>query len=96
MLMILMRIWPALVPLALYISWLLIKRRHARRNGLALPTFFSGPWLWVLGSAFALLAASFFYVGLSAPRDFGLSYQPAQLKNGKVIPPKLLKPESQP
>ncbi len=81
----LLKIWPALIPLALYMLWLMSQRRKAKKAGEALPTLLSGPWLPTLGVALLLATISLFYVGLSAEKNAGASYTPKKFENGKLI-----------
>lgn len=85
MLLFLLRVWPALVPIGLYLLWLSYLRRKAKKANEPLPALLSGPWLVTIAAALALMAASLFYIGLSAPKNAGISYQPKQFKNGKLI-----------
>jgi hypothetical protein len=81
----LLKIWPALLPVALYVLWLLLRRRKAKRAGEDLPTLLSGPWLQTLGVALLLATISLFYLGLSAEKNAGAAYTPKKFENGKLI-----------
>ena len=81
----LLKIWPALIPIALYLLWLTLRRRKAKRAEEPLPTVLSGPWLQTLGAALALAAISLFYLGLSAQNNAGVSYTPKKFENGQLI-----------
>lgn len=80
-----LKAWPALIPVAIYLIWLAIRRRKARRAGDTLPTLLSGPWITTLGVSLAVLAACLFYAGLSAEQNAGVSYQPKRFEDGKLI-----------
>ena len=83
--LLILRAWPALIPIALYLLWLAYRRRKAKNANEPLPTLLSGPWIATLCAALALFAASLFYLGLSAPKNAGVSYQPKQFKDGKLV-----------
>lgn len=83
--LILLKAWPALIPIILYVLWLGYRRRKARQNGEALPGFFSGPWALTFAASLALLATSLIFYGLQQPSDSGTSYRPAELIDGQLI-----------
>ena len=83
--LLILRAWPALIPVVLYLVWLAYRRRKAKNAGEPLPSLLSGPWLATLAAAMLLLAASLFYLGLSAEKNAGVSYQPKQFKDGQLI-----------
>jgi hypothetical protein len=80
-----LKAWPALIPIVLYVGWLLWKRRKAAKAGEELPTFFSGPWLLTLSSAFIIATICLFALGLSAENNAGVSYTPKRFIDGQLI-----------
>ena len=83
--LLILRAWPALIPLLLYWVWLSYRRRQAYNAGEPLPGILSGPWLVTLSAVVALFFASLFYVSLSAEKNAGAAYQPKQFKDGRLI-----------
>lgn len=82
---ILFKAWPALIPIILYLLWLAHRRRKAKQADEPLPALLSGPWISTLAASLVLLAISFFYLGLSAENNAGVSYQPKAFKDGQLV-----------
>lgn len=78
--------WPILLPLLLYLLWLVLARRKATKAGEALPVFFDGPWLWTVMATLGLAIGGFIVLGLSAKGDAEGRYVPARVVDGKIIP----------
>lgn len=78
--------WPVLLPLLLYVLWLMQARRKAAKAGEAHPAFFAGPWLWAVTASLAMAIGGFIVLGLSAKGDVEGHYVPAQMVDGKIVP----------
>lgn len=85
----LVRCWPALIPIGLYLLWFWRQRRRARKAGLPLPHITDGPWLLTAVASVLFLAASLFAIPLLAGHNSGTNYQPKELIDGKLVPGKL-------
>lgn len=85
MLIFLLRIWPAFIPIMLYLVWHAYRRRKAIKTGEPKPALLSGPWQLTLLAALLMYGASLFYIALSAPKSGAVSYQPKKFKDGKLI-----------
>lgn len=82
---IMFRLWPAFIPLIVYVLWMLYRRRKAKRDDSIPPAFRDGPWVWAVGASLLIAMLCFISLGLSTPHNSGTSYQPTQLKDGKLI-----------
>lgn len=81
----LLRLWPALIPLILYALWYVYKRHHAKKTGETIHLT-DGPWMVTLFSALVLAALSFIILGMSRTlHDEPLYYHPAQVIDGKIV-----------
>ncbi len=83
---ILFRLWPAFLPILIYVLWPSYRRRKARASGVELEPFTKGSLFWVLVASILIGIACFLYYGLSMPSNAGGTYIPPHLENGKVIP----------
>lgn len=86
--LILLRFWPVLLPILLYLAWLAYARRKAGKENREKPGFTDGPWLWPTASTLLLLIGVFIWLGTSADPVDG-TYVPAQLKDGQLIPSRI-------
>lgn len=82
------RFWPVLLPIFLYLLWLVLARRKARKNGADVPSFFDGPWLMAVVASLLILIVAFVMLGAAASSDHVTegTYVPAKLVDGKIIP----------
>lgn len=83
----LLRLWPALIPIALYLLWRVIwlKRRNTRNGEPGeRASWISGAWGWVAIASLLMLIASFLMLGLSAHRRDGV-YVPPHVEGGRLI-----------
>ncbi len=82
---------PLLLPFVLYIGWVWVSRQI---NPKAEPwRVAEGPWFWLIGAGFTLMAGGLIYLGLSSGSDPGGTYQPPRYEGGKIIPGRVV-PES--
>lgn len=79
------RFWPILLPLVLYIVWMLSERRKAAKRGEELPGLADGPWIWAVAASMLMAMGAFIWLGMSSEPETG-TYIPPRLENGKVIP----------
>lgn len=87
--LIITKFWPALVPLALYVLWMLLRKRKAKNANEAIPGWMDGPWLWAVVASILMVIAGFFWLGLSSENNSGTSYQPKEFKDGQLIEERL-------
>ncbi len=79
------RLWPAFIPLILYVLWMLYRRYMAKKHGLALPAYRDGPWMLAVGASLILGMLSFMMLGLLSPGNEGMDYTPTRMKDGQLI-----------
>jgi len=77
---------PIVLPTAIYLIWLVHRRRRATATGTVAPTWQQGPWFWLILSGMGISAASFVVGALLAGHSPHGKYVPAEVKNGRVIP----------
>ena len=87
--LIITKFWPALIPLALYVLWMLLRKRKAKKADEDIPRWLDGPWLWAVVASILIVIAGFFWLGLSSHSDSGSSYQPKEFKDGQLIEERL-------
>ena len=80
-----LRAWPALIPILIYLLWLYTRRRKAKKADEPLPALLDGPWLYTLMGSVALLAISLIATGLMYDHNEGTGYQPKRFEDGKLI-----------
>jgi hypothetical protein len=82
------RFWPVLLPLCIYLAWLWLARRKARKHGHGEPGFFDGPWLLAVVASLLLLILAFVMLGVSSSADAVTEgrYVPARVVNGEIVP----------
>lgn len=81
------RFWPVLLPVFLYLLWLVLARRKARKAGGAEPRFFDGPWLWAVMASLGIFIVLFLLMGAASQQALEHGrYVPAKVVDGKVVP----------
>ncbi|MCI5048852.1 MAG: hypothetical protein MRY32_00760 [Rickettsiales bacterium] len=80
----LLRCWPALIPIGIYLGWYWLARRRAKKAGEPIPHLLDGPWLWTAFFSVLFLAAALFIIPLTAEQNSGTSYHPKALIDGKL------------
>jgi len=75
-------ILPILAPLAVYITWMVLRGKHKE-----LPSWSEGPWFWLIVVGFVLGATSLIYFGFSGLHDTGGEYIPPRYEDGRIVPP---------
>lgn len=81
----LFRFWPVLVPLLVYVVWMIRVRGKARKAGAPVPHFGQGPWFWAVVASLGVAVVIFFILGLSHPSQKG-TYVPPRTQDGRIIP----------
>lgn len=77
---------PLLLPLAIYVGYLIIARRIQRGQGPLAAQMRQWPWAWLAVAGVALLAISLLAFNLTTGSDPGGVYVPPKLEDGKVVP----------
>ena len=77
---------PLLLPLAIYVSYVLIARRVQAGQGPLAAQLRQFPWVWLAIAGVALLAISLLAFNLTTGSDPGGTYVPPKLEDGKVVP----------
>ena len=77
--------WPALIPLAIYVLWMALRRRKAKKQADDIPSWIDGPWAWAVGASLLLLIGGLIWVGVNAPSNKDVSYQPKTLIDGQLV-----------
>jgi hypothetical protein len=85
MIRLLLQFWPITLPLLLYLLWMWLKRRRARRAGIDIPLWKDGPWHWALVAALLIAIGGFLILGLSASPNRDAVYHPTQFNDGQLI-----------
>lgn len=80
----LIKLWPALIPIAIYMLWFYYKRYRLRHCDEVV-RITDGPWLITLLSAMALVAIGFLWLGLTDEKTGPATYTPAIMNDGKII-----------
>jgi hypothetical protein len=83
--LLLLRLWPALLPLLVYWIWLRHIGRKATINGKPALRFRDGPWYWAVLASLLIAVVSFAILGLTQPAEKG-AYTPPHMENGNIVP----------
>ena len=86
--LLLLRFWPALIPVALYVVWRVIRRKKADADIIEVKeTNDEGKWWWItLLSSLAIALIMLAFIAFETqPRDFG-DYNPPKVVDGQVVP----------
>jgi len=87
--LIMIRFWPAFIPLIVYVLWLTLRRRKARQTGDVVPGWRDGPLIWAILASLALVMLGFFSFGLSLEHNEGSGYEPKRFEGGQMVPGQL-------
>lgn len=80
----LIKFWPALIPIALYLMWFAYKRYKLRQSDEVV-RITDGPWLITVVSTLLLAIGGFLWLGLTDEKTGPASYHPAIMVDGKII-----------
>ncbi len=83
------KFWPAFIPILLYLLWLYVRRRKAKKQGEEVPGWRDGPWAYAVIASLLLLIGGFIYLALSADSNRETGYTPKRYEGGKLIPESL-------
>ncbi len=81
---ILIKFWPAFIPIALYLLWYANQKRKVRHTDIIV-TITDGPWFITIIATMMLIIASFLWAGLVDSKTGPAEYYPAILHNGEII-----------
>tara|TARA_B100000989_G_scaffold143792_1_gene107149 strand:+ start:1410 stop:1685 length:276 start_codon:yes stop_codon:yes gene_type:complete len=84
--LLILRLWPAFIPILLYVLWLSYKRRRANKAGEEKPGWGDGPLISTLLVSLLLAIGSFLLLGLLQPDNRSGTYRPADMYNGSLVP----------
>jgi uncharacterized iron-regulated membrane protein len=85
MTIILLRIWPALIPLLLYLLWYDMQRRKAVREGQQPRRFKEGPVAITVIASLILAVAGLFWYGSALQSRNNVAYEPARIIDGQIV-----------
>lgn len=88
MLRLMIKFWPVLIPLIIYVGWFFWAKARARKQDVKGPAFFSGPWWWAVTLTLVIGIAMFVILGISEKPVQG-NYEPAHMENGVLVPGKV-------
>ena len=77
---------PFLLPIAIYVGWVLYRTRYVARHGGEAPKFERGPWplLIFIGAVFTLAVMG--VVAMERGEIAGSRYEPARIGGGRIVP----------
>ena len=79
------KILPLLLPLAIYVGWLIYARRRARSLGTTNPRATDAPWPIMLLTGLGVMIFGLVALGLFAGEKPGGIYVPPHMENGEVV-----------
>ncbi len=85
MLKLMWQFWPVLLPVLIYLLWMLRHRNLAAQAGEDVPDWTEGPWLWAATATVVLAMIGFLILGLSAEPNREEIYSPAEFKDGELV-----------
>lgn len=89
----LLRLWPIWIPLLLYLVWLFLAAKRAKKTGEPRPRLKDGPWLTTLLAMLGMTILMLIWLGFSGEPVDG-TYVPAQLIDGELVPGHIVPRES--
>ena len=84
--LLLTKILPLLVPIAIYVVWLIHARKKAKTLGQSKPRMREAPWLAMALTGVIILIISLIALGLFTGEKPGGIYIPPHMENGEIIP----------
>lgn len=81
----LFRFWPVLIPFVVYILWLEVVARKAKKEGRERPFFRDGPVYWLVFFSLGIALACFLWLGANIENHKG-DYVPPHVVNGVMVP----------
>lgn len=85
----LLKFWPALIPIALYLIWLIIRSKRKDKKGDK-QSQEEKNWTWVAIVSLFLIIACFLYILFEVSQDAGRGdYTPATFQDGQFTPGKV-------
>ena len=85
MALLLLRLWPALIPILMYMLWHHQRKKAHLAEGKEPPAFFDGPWMRAFATALAIAVLMLIFWRLLEPNHKGGAYEPAHMENGKLV-----------
>ncbi len=79
------RLWPALVPIFMYMLWHRRRKQRHLTEGSPVPAFFDGPWISTCIAALGIATVILLFWGFTKPRNGSMVYTPAHMENGSLI-----------
>ena len=83
---------PLLLPVAIFLGWVMLTRKRAGSQETAMERLQQGPWFWLVVVGFALMAAGLAYMGLTQGSKPGGTYMAPRYEGGRVISGEVVKP----
>ncbi|MBL29541.1 MAG: hypothetical protein CMM50_18580 [Rhodospirillaceae bacterium] len=84
--LLLTKIFPLLLPIAIYLLWLRAARRRAASSGTANPRWQDAPWTLMVASGLLVLVIGMVSLALFTGEEPGGTYVLPQFKDGVVVP----------
>lgn len=85
MITLLIKFWPALIPITLYVLWMIWRRRKAIKAGAMPPSWTDGNGLWVACASLLTVVGCFAWIALHSKSNIAEHYQPARFEHGTLI-----------
>ena len=83
--LLLTKFWPAFIPIGLYLLWLFLKKRKAKKNGDNVPTWRDGPWLYAVIASLLIVIVGFLILALMQETGEETSYTPKRFEGGVLM-----------
>lgn len=82
---ILIRFWPALIPIGLYLLWHFWRCKQAQKKGEEKPKHKGSHWFMVAMATLLLIMGSFLLLGLTGEKHGPSTYVPPHMENGAIV-----------
>lgn len=83
---ILQYVLPLLLPVAVFLGWVLLTRGRDDEQGNIVSRLREGPWFWLIVAGVALMAGGLATLALTGGGDPGMTYVPPHREDGRVVP----------
>ena len=83
-------ILPFLLPILVFVLWVVLSHRRGGHDKSVVERISSGPWLWLLLAGFVLLATGLGFLAMEGEPPGG-TYQAPHMKDGRIVPGRVVR-----
>jgi len=84
--LLLTKILPLLLPIAIYLGWIYFARRRAAASGQQAPQWHEAPWAWIVMSGVLVLVVGMVALAVFTGEEPGGTYVLPKFEDGEIVP----------